>query len=152
MMTTTMTTTKPLTPAKKSEPENTATAIESGLTDFTAAAWQFQDITRTRIICLISHFGQVCISDISQILPDVPQQKLHRHLSYLKRDGMLSSYRHHTAVFYSFREVSKEFRYMLTYASGIAQVRSDLRAYQSRLQKGLLLASTLQKPVGHGHN
>jgi ArsR family transcriptional regulator len=46
---------------------------------------------RLRIVMLLTH-GELCVCDIMDVL-DEPQSKVSRHLSYLKRSGLITSRR-----------------------------------------------------------
>ena len=48
----------------------------------------FSDETRLRILHLLAK-GELCVCDIMDVL-DAPQPKVSRHLSYLKRAGLVS--------------------------------------------------------------
>ena len=56
------------------------------------------DETRLRILSLLSH-GEMCVSDLDVIL-NVGQSKVSRHLDYLKKTLLVTSRRTGTLVFY----------------------------------------------------
>ncbi|NJN28162.1 MAG: metalloregulator ArsR/SmtB family transcription factor [Cyclobacteriaceae bacterium] len=55
--------------------------------------------SRVRIINLLHHHGEMCISDIEQIL-DFTQTKTSRHMSYLKNAGMVGYRKSDQWIFY----------------------------------------------------
>lgn len=58
----------------------------------------FADETRLRILSLLSH-GELCVSDLDLIL-QVGQPKVSRHLDYLRKTNLVTSRRSGTMVFY----------------------------------------------------
>jgi len=58
---------------------------------------------RLRIMYLLYTNGQMCVSDIEQIL-DYTQSKTSRHVSFLRNSGLLSIYKKEKWVFYSIKE------------------------------------------------
>lgn len=54
---------------------------------------------RVRILNLLQHHGEMCISDIEQIL-DYTQTKTSRHMSYLKNAGIVGARKSDQWIFY----------------------------------------------------
>jgi ArsR family transcriptional regulator len=63
-----------------------------------AACKALADPTRLRILGLLMG-GEVCVCDIHETL-GIPQPKASRHLSYLKRSGLVSGQKHGLRVHY----------------------------------------------------
>jgi ArsR family transcriptional regulator len=61
------------------------------------------DESRLRILHLVFRNGEMCISDLEQIL-GYTQAKTSRHLIYLKNSGILSYRRYNHWVFYQVKE------------------------------------------------
>ena len=63
----------------------------------------FSEESRVRIIYLLFHKNELCISDLESIL-DFTQTKTSRHISYLKNAGLVSSRKLDQWVLYSLKE------------------------------------------------
>lgn len=63
----------------------------------------FGDESRVRILYLLNTFGEMCISDIEQVL-DFTQTKTSRHVTYLKNSGLLNFRKHDQWIYYSLKE------------------------------------------------
>lgn len=61
------------------------------------------EFSRVRILSLIQHAGEMCISDLEQIL-EYTQTKTSRHLSYLKGVGILDYRKHDQWIYYKIKE------------------------------------------------
>ena len=61
------------------------------------------DEARIRILYLMYTNGEMCISDIEQIL-DYTQSKASRHMTYLKNSGLLNTEKYDQWVYYSIKE------------------------------------------------
>ncbi len=61
------------------------------------------DDSRIRILNLLQHHGEMCISDIEQIL-DFTQTKTSRHMAYLKNARIVNSRKSDQWVFYFIQE------------------------------------------------
>jgi len=61
------------------------------------------EFSRVRILNLIQHADEMCISDLEQIL-DYTQTKTSRHLSYLKNVGLLDFRKQDQWVYYFIKE------------------------------------------------
>lgn len=57
------------------------------------------DPTRLRVINLLEH-GELCVCDLMAVL-EVPQSKISRHMSFLKRTGWVTSRRSGKWIYYS---------------------------------------------------
>ena len=65
------------------------------------------DEARLRIINLILHNGEMCISDIEIVL-GFTQTKTSRHMTYLKNSGILSTRKQRQWVLYSIKDEMKD--------------------------------------------
>jgi ArsR family transcriptional regulator, arsenate/arsenite/antimonite-responsive transcriptional repressor len=63
----------------------------------------FSDESRVRILALLYHNKQMCISDLEHIL-DFTQTKTSRHLIYLKNSGIVSQKKLDRWVFYFIKD------------------------------------------------
>ena len=61
------------------------------------------DESRIRIINLLHHHRELCISDLEQVL-DFTQTKTSRHLSFLRNAGIVNARKSEQWVFYSIKE------------------------------------------------
>lgn len=61
------------------------------------------EFSRVRILSLIQHADEMCISDLEQIL-DYTQTKTSRHLNYLKNVGLLDYRKQDQWVYYYIKE------------------------------------------------
>lgn len=61
------------------------------------------DTSRLRILNLIMHNGEMCITDLEHIL-EFTQTKTSRHLLYLKNSGILTSRKYNQWVFYQIKD------------------------------------------------
>lgn len=68
----------------------------------------FSDESRVRILFLLHHYPELCISDLEHIL-DFTQTKTSRHLTYLKNSGLVGSRKRDQWVFYHIKEEVKDF-------------------------------------------
>lgn len=66
------------------------------------------DMSRVRILNLIFHNQEMCISDLELIL-DFTQTKTSRHLIYLKNSGLLKYRKNDQWVYYYLNETYSEF-------------------------------------------
>jgi ArsR family transcriptional regulator len=73
--------------------------IEPGAQIFLACS----DSSRLRILNLILVNGEMCITDLEQIL-EFTQTKTSRHLLYLKNSGILTSRKYNQWVFYQLKD------------------------------------------------
>lgn len=68
----------------------------------------FSDESRVRILFLLHHYPELCISDMEHIL-DFTQTKTSRHLTYLKNSGLVGARKRDQWVFYHIKEEVKDF-------------------------------------------
>ena len=91
--------------------------------------------TRLRILALILAYKEVCVCDLVSVL-DMPQGSVSRHLSYLKKSGLVSSQTRGTWRFYQLNsDLDKKLIDILTLTSAAlehdAQVSADKSAFKS---------------------
>lgn len=67
----------------------------------------FSDESRVRILFLLHHYPELCISDLEHIL-DFTQTKTSRHLTYLKNSGLVGSRKQDQWVFYQIKDEVKD--------------------------------------------
>ena len=67
----------------------------------------FSDRTRLRILHLLST-GEVCVNDLVSSLR-LPQPTVSRHLSYLKRSGLVTTRRESSWIYYALAEARSPF-------------------------------------------
>lgn len=67
----------------------------------------FSEESRVRIIYLLFHKNELCISDLEAIL-DFTQTKTSRHIAYLKNAGLVNSRKLDQWVLYSLKEEVKD--------------------------------------------
>lgn len=67
----------------------------------------FSDRTRLRILHLLST-GEVCVNDLVSTLR-LPQPTVSRHLSYLKRSGLVTTRRESSWIYYALAEARSPF-------------------------------------------
>lgn len=63
----------------------------------------FSEESRVRILNLIFQNGEMCISDLEQIL-EFTQTKTSRHLTYLKNAGLLANHKRDQWVYYYIKD------------------------------------------------
>lgn len=68
----------------------------------------FSDESRVRILFLLHHYDELCISDMEHIL-EFTQTKTSRHLTYLKNSGLVGFRKQDQWVFYHIKEEVKDF-------------------------------------------
>jgi len=68
----------------------------------------FADESRVRILFLLHHYPELCISDLEHIL-EFTQTKTSRHLTYLKNSGLVGSRKQDQWVFYQIKDEVKDF-------------------------------------------
>jgi len=66
--------------------------IHKSVKDIEAICKGLADESRLKIIFLLNELGEVCVSDIQQVLR-VPQPTVSRHLGLLKRMGFVDNHR-----------------------------------------------------------
>ena len=91
------------------------------------------DPTRLRIVMLLLH-GELCVCDLTAAL-DLPQSTVSRHMSRLRRSGLVTDRRSGKWVHYTLaRDV--EFRHLLTYLNELSGL-PDYRADRQQLERYL---------------
>ncbi|MBR9975605.1 MAG: metalloregulator ArsR/SmtB family transcription factor [Bacteroidetes bacterium] len=70
------------------------------MTDTITLFKALSDGARLRIVALLSDAGELCVCDIEKVL-GFSQPKVSRHLSYLKRAGLVRSRRHGVWMYYA---------------------------------------------------
>ncbi|UCF81219.1 MAG: winged helix-turn-helix transcriptional regulator [Acidobacteriota bacterium] len=88
----------------------------------------FSDPTRLRILHLLGE-GEVCVGDLVEILT-VPQPTVSRHLSYLRRAGLVRARRNGRWCFYSLAGATTKFHRQLLDCLGscfqeVPEIRED---------------------------
>ena len=90
----------------------------------------FSDESRIRILFLVYKNGEMCISDLEQVL-DFTQAKTSRHLVYLKNAGLVSFKKTDQWVYYSIKdEVSDVIGQLFGYLSRDPVLINDLETYR----------------------
>jgi ArsR family transcriptional regulator, arsenate/arsenite/antimonite-responsive transcriptional repressor len=89
------------------------------------------DESRLRILNLIFSQGEMCITDLEQIL-EYTQAKTSRHLIYLKNAGILTSRRYNHWVFYQVKdEVYEIIKQIFQFLQKDQQLERDLQLYKT---------------------
>ncbi|MBX7125561.1 MAG: metalloregulator ArsR/SmtB family transcription factor [Cyclobacteriaceae bacterium] len=89
------------------------------------------DTSRLRILNLILHNGEMCISDLERIL-DFTQAKTSRHLIYLRNSGILTVRRHNQWSFYQIKdEVSDIVKQMVQFIRKDSTLQHDQQIYET---------------------
>jgi DNA-binding transcriptional ArsR family regulator len=90
----------------------------------------FSDESRMRILHLVYRNGEMCISDLEQVL-DFTQAKTSRHLVYLKNAGLVGFKKTDQWVYYSIKdEVSDVIGQLLGYLNRDPVLLNDLETYR----------------------
>ncbi len=90
----------------------------------------FSDESRVRILYLLNHFPELCISDLEHIL-GFTQTKTSRHLTYLKNSGLVGSRKQDQWVFYQIKEEVKDFvSQIFRYLDKDPNLLNDLNIFQ----------------------
>lgn len=90
----------------------------------------FSDETRLRIIMLLVH-GELCVCDLMAIL-ELPQSKVSRHLSFLKKSNLITSERVGVWMHYSLKQwtdelYSAQIKFLKEKFSHLSQFSFDLQ-------------------------
>lgn len=102
------------------------------------------DESRLRILHLVFMNGEMCISDLEQIL-GFTQAKTSRHLIYLKNSGILSSRRYNHWVFYQVKdEVLEIVKQIFQFLNKDQQLQSDQQLYQTLFSNRELAINKVQ--------
>ena len=89
------------------------------------------DESRVRILHLLIHNKELCISDMEQIL-GFTQTKTSRHLIYLKNAGIVQSRKSDQWVFYAIKEEGFDIlNQIFSYLNKDSTLRADLDAFKA---------------------
>ena len=89
----------------------------------------FSEESRVRILHLIYHQGEMCITDLEHVL-DFTQTKTSRHLSYLKNAGLVYGHPVDQFVYYRIRnQASDVIEQFFHYMSRDSLLLKDLETY-----------------------
>ena len=101
--------------------------IEYGKTIFKS----FSDVSRIRILNILSKKKEVSISDLEMIL-NFTQTKTSRHIYYLKNSGLLNSKNIDQFIFYSLREEALDIiDQIFEFLNKDDQLKKDLDTYDT---------------------
>lgn len=103
------------------------------------------DESRLRILNLIFSQGEMCITDLEQIL-EFTQAKTSRHLIYLKNAGILTSRRYNHWVFYQVKdEVYEIIKQIFQFLQKDQQLERDLQLYKTLYTNRELAVNKMQQ-------
>ena len=103
------------------------------------------DESRLRILSLVFHNREMCISDLEKIL-DYTQAKTSRHLIYLKNSGILSFRRYNHWVFYQVKdEVYEIIKQVFQFLRKDQQLQKDQQLYQTLFNNRELAINKMQQ-------
>jgi ArsR family transcriptional regulator len=107
------------------------------------------DESRLRILHLVFQNGEMCISDLEQIL-GFTQAKTSRHLIYLKNSGILSYRRYNHWVFYQVKdEVMDMLNQLFQFLRKDQQLQADQQVYNTMFSNRELAINKVQlQPEG----
>jgi ArsR family transcriptional regulator len=96
------------------------------------------DTTRFRILNLLAE-GELCVCDIMQVL-NVPQSKISRHLSYLRRSGLVDARKEGLWMYYSLAKPKLKMTSMLLVAldasrKDFPELQKDLIEFQKNKKR-----------------
>lgn len=108
------------------------------------------DHSRLRIINLLIHSGELCVCDIQAIM-GFTQTKVSRHLSYLKRAGLVTNRRHGLWMLYSIaRPAGHDQRLIMDSLARLLRenpvAQRDYRRLRSNVRRGCCATFTVLKP------
>jgi ArsR family transcriptional regulator, arsenate/arsenite/antimonite-responsive transcriptional repressor len=102
------------------------------------------DESRLRILHLVFRNGEMCISDLENIL-SFTQAKTSRHLIYLKNSGILSFRRYNHWVFYQVKdEVYEIVKQMFQFLNRDQQLQTDQQLYETLFSNRELAINKMQ--------
>ena len=112
------------------------------------------DESRLRIINLLLHSGELCVCDIQSAL-GCTQTKISRHLSYLKRAGLVKDRRQGLWMIYSIaKPADRELRSTMESLAGLLRENSvsqrDARRLRASIRDGCCAAINIARKV-HVH-
>lgn len=103
----------------------------------------FSDSARVRILNLLFHKKEMCISDLELIL-DFTQTKTSRHLGYLKNAGIVSFRKVDQWVFYYIKDEVYDFiQRIFQYLNKDQTLKTDLEVYNTLYSNRELAANKL---------
>lgn len=101
------------------------------------------DESRLRILSLIFHNGEMCISDLERIL-DFTQAKTSRHVIYLRNSGILSYRRYDHWVFYQIKdEVADIIKQIFQFLKKDGQLLKDQQIFETMIANRELAISRI---------
>ena len=108
------------------------------------------DTSRLRILHLIMTNGEMCITDLENIL-EFTQTKTSRHLIYLKNSGILTTRKFNQWVFYQIKdEVFDITQQILQFLRRDPMLQKDQQIFQTMYTNRELTLNKLKiKPLGH---
>jgi ArsR family transcriptional regulator len=108
------------------------------------------DTSRLRILNLIMNNGEMCITDLENIL-EFTQTKTSRHLIYLKHSDILSSRKFNQWMFYQIKdEVFDITQQILQFLRRDPVLQKDQQIFQTMYtNRELTLNKLKMKPLGH---
>jgi ArsR family transcriptional regulator len=108
------------------------------------------DTSRLRILHLIMTNGEMCITDLEQIL-EFTQTKTSRHLIYLKNSGILTSRKFNQWMFYQIKdEVFDIIQQIMQFLRRDPVLQKDQQIFQTMYTNRELTLNRLKiKPLGH---
>ena len=102
------------------------------------------DTSRLRIMNLIMNNGEMCITDLENIL-EFTQTKTSRHLIYLKNSGILTSRKYNQWVFYQIKdEVFDLIKQIFQFLRRDPVLEKDQQIYQTLFTNRELALNRLQ--------
>jgi ArsR family transcriptional regulator, arsenate/arsenite/antimonite-responsive transcriptional repressor len=102
------------------------------------------DESRLRILHLVFRNGEMCISDLENIL-SFTQAKTSRHLIYLKNSGILSFRRYNHWVFYQVKdEVYEIVKQIFQFLNRDQQLQTDQQLYETLFSNRELAINKMQ--------
>ncbi len=103
------------------------------------------DESRLRILNLIFSNGEMCITDLEQIL-EFTQAKTSRHLIYLKNAGILTHRRYNHWVFYQVKdEVYEIIKQIFQFLQKDQQLEKDQQLYKTLYSNRELAINKMQR-------
>lgn len=103
------------------------------------------DESRLRILNLIFSNGEMCITDLEQIL-EFTQAKTSRHLIYLKNAGIVSYRRYNHWVFYQVKdEVYEIIKQIFQFLQKDQQLEKDQQLYKTLYSNRELAINKMQR-------
>lgn len=103
------------------------------------------DESRLRILNLIFNHGEMCITDLEQIL-EFTQAKTSRHLIYLKNAGILTHRRYNHWVFYQVKdEVYEIIKQIFQFLQKDQQLEKDQQLYKTLYSNRELAINKMQR-------